>query len=104
MRRLLCALALVALVAGAAPASGQSPLPAFEPCGRRLENLPPRSPRNVELATVTDTEFVVTWLTCNASSLPVATDTTVTWFPLADPTSRTTVTVGEPTPFHLARI
>jgi hypothetical protein len=104
MRRLLSIFAAIALVASAAPASGQSPLPAFQPCGKPLENVPPRSPRNVELATVTDTEFIVTWLTCNLSGAPVATDTTVTWFPLSDPTDRTTVTLGEPTPFHYARI
>jgi hypothetical protein len=106
MRRLAVPVLIVLLAAGmAGPARGQvPPSEGLQPCARPLENVPPRSPRNVELATVTDTEIVVTWLTCGLNGLPAATDTTVTYWPLASPTQRTTVAAGEPTAFHYARI
>lgn len=107
MRRILFLLGCLSLATmlGTLPAAGQVPPMAGLPaCERVGESIPPRSPRNVELSTVTDTEIVVTWLTCGTGRFPVATDTTVTYWPLGAPTERTTVVIGAPTAFHYARI
>ncbi len=102
MRRLVLVLALFAF-ALPSPAGGEPLIPGFPACGRPLENVPPGAPRNVELATVTDTEFVVTWLTCSADGRPLATDTTVQVAEIgSDVISEGTI--GRPTPFHYARL
>ncbi|MCA1727668.1 MAG: metallophosphoesterase, partial [Actinobacteria bacterium] len=98
-------LALLLLLLGALPASGQvPPAQGLGPCERPLENVPPRAPRNVELTTVTDTEFVLTWLTCGSNGRPHPTDSKITYWPLADPLTKTRVTDPEPTAFHHMRV
>lgn len=69
---LVCACLLLVTL----PASGQR-VEGFPPC-RRANELPPGAPVNVELATVTDTEFVVTWMTCSAGR-PMKTDSIVSY-------------------------
>ncbi|MDQ3984875.1 MAG: metallophosphoesterase family protein, partial [Actinomycetota bacterium] len=99
MRRIL--LVSIALLVVAGPFAQAQQLPSFGPCERAHE-LPPGAPVNVELATVTDTEMVVTWLTCNAGS-PAPADTTVTYGPIGGP-DRVFHRDGRASPFHYARI
>ena len=99
MRRLLATAVLLLLVA--APLGRAQQVPAFGPCERAHE-LPPLAPVNVELATVTDTEMVITWLTCEAGS-PAPADTTVAYGPAEGP-EQSFIRKVKPTAFHLARI
>jgi 3',5'-cyclic-AMP phosphodiesterase len=93
MRRLLAALAVVGVAATHGPVSGQTPEGAG-PCARVTERLP--VPVNVELATVTDTQAVLTWLTC-ADGRPHPTGSEVTYSSSAGNGS---VGNTRKTPFH----
>lgn len=79
MRRIALVGLLVLVAVGSLPAVAQVPEAGLPACGRPLENLPPGAPRNVELATVTDTEFVVTWLTCDEGGHPLPSDSVVAY-------------------------
>ena len=86
------------LVLLALPASGQA-VDGFPPCERATE-LPPGAPVNVELATVTDTEFIVTWLTCSAGA-PLETDSTVSYTSAGGTAG---LAIGSETAFHFVRV
>lgn len=98
LRRLLCLPLLLCLPAPLAPAAAQ--VPALGPC-QRAHELPPGAPVDVELATVTATEAVITWLTCE-NGAPAPADAAVT---LIRPDGSTHTYLGTPgTPFHLVRL
>ncbi|MFN2388747.1 MAG: fibronectin type III domain-containing protein [Actinomycetota bacterium] len=78
MRRLVLIAGPLVMVLAALPASGQA-VPAFGACERANE-LPPGAPVNVELANVSDTELIVTWLTCQAGA-PVEADSSILYGP-----------------------
>ncbi|MDQ3646624.1 MAG: metallophosphoesterase [Actinomycetota bacterium] len=99
MRRLLVIALPVALLWAALPASGQA-VPAFGPCERATE-LAPGAPVNVELANVSDTSFIVTWLTCSGGK-PAEADSTVTYSPLEGGDAK--VVTGASNAFHYVRV
>ncbi|MBA2725720.1 MAG: metallophosphoesterase family protein [Actinobacteria bacterium] len=95
----LAAFVCACLVLLALPASGQA-VEGFGPC-QRANELPPGAPVNVELATVTDTEFIVTWLTCSAGA-PIESDSSVTYAQVGGGGAGTAT--GPKTAFHYVRI
>lgn len=96
-RLLLLTLAVVGAVS--LPASAQT-IPAFGPCERAHES-PPGAPVNVELANVSDTSFIVTWLTCSGR-MPMKTDSTVSYAPIG--TAAPKSASGRESAFHYVRV
>ncbi|HVL63546.1 MAG TPA: metallophosphoesterase family protein [Actinomycetota bacterium] len=92
MKRIVAATA-AALVALAGPVAGQTP-EGMGPCERVTERVP--TPVNVELVTVTDTQAVLTWLTC-AAGKPEPADSQVTY---ESGSSSGVVKRTKKTPFH----
>lgn len=101
MRRLVVVAGGLALVVAAIPAASGRDADGLKACERATE-LAPLAPVDVELATVTDTEFVVTWLTCSAGR-PAPADSTVTYEELGG-ASEIEFTHRRDTAFHHVRI
>ncbi|MFN2526596.1 MAG: hypothetical protein ABR505_10115 [Actinomycetota bacterium] len=100
MRKHMALAASLVLLMGVAP-SARGQTEGLKACERFAE-VPPGMPVNVELTTVTDTEVVLTWLTC-ANGSPLPSDTTVVYAYLESP-QQTTYQGDEKTAFHYARI
>ncbi|HEX2030735.1 MAG TPA: metallophosphoesterase family protein [Actinomycetota bacterium] len=103
MRRTLTLLLVAVAVAGGAPGVAQQPVAAPGPCQRAEERVP-GAPLNVELVTVSDSSFTVTWLTCDAEGSPLPSDTTVSYGSSPNPLSWTTVRLEEEVAFHHAEV
>lgn len=102
MRRLVPLLAM-AVLAGVVPAASQQEVAGLPACGRSQER-GAGGPVNVDLATVTDTVAVLTWLTCDSQGRPSATKGTVEYGLLSDPTAWRSINERKPVAFHLQRI
>jgi Icc protein len=103
VRRAPSFLAILFIVAAAVPGRAQVPPIPPGPC-ERVEERIPEAPLNVELVTVTEKSFAVTWLTCDGQGKPLPSDTTVAYGTTPNPRAWRQVTVEEDAAFHHAVI
>ncbi len=101
MRRALVPLALVAALGAPAPGAAEDGL--LHPCERPEERVP-RAPLGVELVTVSDRAFALTWFTCDGAGRPLPSDTTVAYGTEPAPTTWRTLTLERGVAFHHAEI